>query len=732
MKRIRNLDQAMGFWLNEPAISDHDRIAAAMADLGRSGFGVVRIMTRQTCFHHRSPEVVAAVATAVEHGHRHGLRVVYDCESHAMVARQIGQADPGALGQKVFRGEGPLRDGAFRVDLHLPERGGLTFDHVIQALVDDGGGLKPIPVPECSLVWETSMSPLGIADDRQEYAEGKPLGPRRHVRLSGRIEGARDGRIVLYFAALTRELVDFAAPGTRDWYRGLIADFSHIPLDGVCWDEPAAYGDWESYRYGRAFARAFAEKNGYELATRIHLLDTPGQTPAAVQVRLDYYRTLNETLFEAQADFLAAARAAFGPDILTGTHHTWQGEGGINDYRSGAVDYFRLNDQMDAGYTDCCWWDPRSVAYSYVLGSSLGRLTPSGECECNTWHWKPTVRSTLWNARLMSLMHITWFNIWYGDDCDTVLYPAHYAWPAQVECMQRHRQWQQWLGGARPAVEIAVLHDWQAVCGANLVHTANLHKAFCMNFSWRAQGRSGAFDFIDARLLAGSAIEDDQLVNDLGRYRVLVVPGASVLDRASWTRIAAFVGAGGKVVFCGPPPSVDEKGDDLTADFAALMGIEPLHADAYDAWFRQTGVELPQARPDRFDLAYPIPMEGDRAIASTEGDIHGVHSPCGKAVWFSGYEASEPVLAELRRSVPPPVACHSATVLWRLYRDGDRQLLMLVAAEDEELTGIVEFAGWRLRLNGGTCIGLEITPDGDATVQRDRDEGQAVLERIAP
>jgi hypothetical protein len=25
------------------------------------------------------------------------------------------------------------------------------------------------------------------------------------------------------------------------------------------------------------------------------------------------------------------------------------------DYRAGAVAYFRLNNNMDAGYTDCCW-----------------------------------------------------------------------------------------------------------------------------------------------------------------------------------------------------------------------------------------------------------------------------------------------------------------------------------------------------------------------------------------
>ena len=46
---------------------------------------------------------------------------------------------------------------------------------------------------------------------------------------------------------------------------------------------------------------------------------------------------------------------------------------------------------MDEGYTDCSQWDQGSVAYAYTLTSSLGRLTPSGEAEVNTWHYKPSL-----------------------------------------------------------------------------------------------------------------------------------------------------------------------------------------------------------------------------------------------------------------------------------------------------------------------------------------------------
>ena len=725
---MRNHEQSFGYWLNEPAILDHQRIIAAMADLGASGYGIVRVIVRQSNFGHCSPEVIAAVACATNAAHRHGMRLVLDCEPHALVARDLGRAFPQAMGQRLFHGSGPLRAGTFRVDFQLPTMDGLVFDHLAAAATSGADGvLRAVPVPAYELVWETTMGLDGIADERQDYVAGRTFAMRRHLRISGRITGVPDGSITLYACFREHTLVDFAAPEVRQWYRGLIADYAHIPLDGLCWDEPAIAGDWQSYRYGNAFARRFAELNGYHLSSRLHLLDAPGLSADAVRVRLDYYRTLNETLAEAQAALIAASRAAFGADILLGNHHTWMGEGGINDYRAGAVDYFRLNDPMDAGYTDCCWWDPASVAYSYVLGSSLGRLTPSGEVECNTWHWKPTNRSTQYNARLMSLMRITWFNIWYGDDADTCRYPSHYTWPTTVACMRRHQAYQRFLGEARPVVEIAVLHDWMGVCATNLAHAANLHKAFCLNFALRAQRADVAFDFIDVRMLASSEIEDGVLRNALGSYRVLILPGAAVLERAAWQRISDFAASGGHVVFAGPPPTLDAAGGDLTADFAQLLGIAPIHVDAYDAWFRAACPQLPAARPERFDLALPVEVEPRRMLRSPEGDACGARSSTGDVVWFSGYEASEAVLRHCRRMTPMTIRCHSATVCWRQYRDADRSLLMLIATEDEELSGVIEAFGQRVELHGGESACLVVPDAGAAYVHSEDPAVSAVV-----
>lgn len=59
MPIARNFDQSMSYGIKEPASIAPVRIAAAMADLGAKGYGIVRPMVRQTCFYHRSSGVIA-------------------------------------------------------------------------------------------------------------------------------------------------------------------------------------------------------------------------------------------------------------------------------------------------------------------------------------------------------------------------------------------------------------------------------------------------------------------------------------------------------------------------------------------------------------------------------------------------------------------------------------------------------------------------------------------------
>jgi len=361
---------------------------------------------------------------------------------------------------------------------------------------------------------------------------------------------------------------------------------------------------------------------------------------------------------------------------------------------------------MDAGYTDCCWWDQKSVAYSYILGSSLSRLTPSGEAECNTWHWKPTNAQIQYNARLMSLMDIIWFNIWYGDNADTCMYPSHYTWDTAVTEMQQHKEFQLLLKGTKPVVDVAVLHDWVTVAGMNDLVVANLHKAFCMNLSKMAIDNNIAFDFIDDRLLHKSEVVNGQLKSELGTYKILVLPFVTIISDESWKLVKKFISQGAKVIFTGPPPAMTTSGMNIEDEFAELMNINKISTEKYMSWFKNCCTSLPQYRPDEFDPAYPVSSDCNNILFSVENEIVGAAGTDNNSIYFSEFEAASSVMNQLKRWKKSAIMCYSESIMYRLYKDDKRVLLMLVARENKDLSGIVNFNGHFLLFESGktACV----------------------------
>jgi hypothetical protein len=721
LQPLRRHDQIMGITLNESLVLNPERVEAAMRDLAASGFGIVRLFLRSTNFNHRSPEFIEAVRRGVEEGHLLGLKVAIDCEPHSQpVGIDMGRHFPGAMGQLLVRAEAPVVDGRFHLRIpnpassnERPEFRGLAAVY----LEHDG---KRRVLTDLAYDWmyqsETHFSANYIFKEHY-YQEDRPRTERKVNHLRGELADAREGKLVVYAAFDDARLIDFWSPETWRYYNLLLEGFRDIPLDGVGWDEPATSGDWERYRYGKGFAEAFERLNGYALAPELWKLDSGELDADAVKVRMDYYRTLNEGTYEAQRRLIAKARELFGPDILTGTHHTWQGEGGINDYRSGASDYFRLNENMDAGYTDCSWWDPDSVSYAYTLASSLGRLTPTGEAEVNTWHQQPTGALTEWNVRLMTLMDITWFNIWYGETSDTALYPTHYTWPRVVREMRRHRDAQRLLDGAKPVVEVAILHGWETVCGLNRAGIAGAHKAFSLNTSTMMIDRSVAFDWVDTGLIANSTVTDGRLVNALGSYRVLVLAYASILPRAAWDRAVELAQAGGTVIFTGTPPDQDTDGNKLIAEFAALLEMPELPLDRYLAGI-DAACTLPAGRPQQLDVTYPLRGDAKRITLSVEDEPHAIHNAQGNVHYLTDLDPLERMIDVIEPALMPAVRCASSSILWRLYRRGAREVLVLVARKDRRLDGIVKFAGRTIEFHGGTVAHV-VAENGDVKVHGD-------------
>jgi hypothetical protein len=692
----------MGYWLAEPSIKNPSLIVDGVRELAAAGYTAIRIMLRNTNYTHRCPEVVAAVRTAVEAGAEAGVRIALDCEPHPTpVITDIGRRFPDAIGKRIVRAEARVNGGRFRTVVPVP---GTSIWEGVEAafLQGENGGYRKVALTDLNVDWETEVYRDGDTRGHQDFADGRPGKQRYICRVTGGIPDTLAGTLVFYARFSDRATLDFWAEGTVRYYRELLDCYRGIALGGVGWDEPATGGDWTDYRYGDAFAEAFEQRNGYRLADRLALLDAQGNSADAVRTRLNYYETLNEGLVAAQSALSAHARELFGDDILLGTHHTWQGEGGSNDYRAGAVDYFRLADTQDAGYTDCWWWDQGSVCYAYALGTSLGRLSPSGETEVNTWHAKPTIAQVQYNARLMSLYNLSWFNIWYGDTADTCLLNTHYTWQATKAATKAHDAVQERLVGSSPVVDIAIFHGWETVAGLNNVDVANAHKTFLINTSRLFTERSVAFDFIDTRLLATSKVDEGKLVNALGKYSVLVLPYATIVPKAAWEAVTAFAEAGGRVAFVGPPPTATTEGGDISDHFAKMVGLSStLTAADYlrsiFSWY-----QLPKGRSAFLDCYVPLHAHSSRPLVSIENEPHGSADPTGKIVYLTDLDPRERLLDLVTEWAPPTAVCHSDSALWKLYVKDGQPILVVIAKENRKLSGIVSLAGLETRLNGGT------------------------------
>jgi len=687
----------MGIWINEPMLCDPASVERAVEKLADSGLGMVRLFLRNSNFTHRSPEFVATVARAVQKAHDRGILAVLDCEPHLIVGSDMGRQYPDDMGCKLVRAVAKVSDGHWLMRVDTPSGSGDVpiYDGIEAAFLRVEGALRKVDLEFLVRREQTHYQNGGIHREAN-YTEGVPVSQRNTVELRGELPGISEGEIFAYIRFSSRTLPDFWSEGFTRYFNDLLECYRGIPLDGVSWDEPAFHGDWKSYCYGSAFAGAFERLNGYNLSDKLYLLDQPGMSGEAVKVRLDYYRTLNEGIAQAQAQLNAKARELFGQNLIFGTHHTWQGEGGINDYRAGAVDYFRLNDNMDAGYTDCSWWDQSSVAYAYTLASSLGRLTPSGEAEVNTWGFKPTVANVRRNVNLMSLMNINWFNIWFGSDSDTCQQDGHYTWPHSVKAMQAHQKLQRVLGGRKPVAKVAIWHGWEGVCGWNSAGLANAHKAFCLNTSRLFIERSIAADFVDSRLLESSRIAGKEIVNELGSYKILIVPYALVLPRKAFETCVAFAKAGGKLVFVGTPVASDENGKSLTKDFAELLEMPEMAAEHY---MRGFFCELPGFRPQRLEVCRPLSSDLPNKLVSIEGEVHGARA--GQTVFLTDLDPQHRLLDQIEDAIEKPVKAHGDNILWRLYRDESGDSLVLVSADDRPLSGIISWASTTIEITGG-------------------------------
>jgi hypothetical protein len=116
------------------------------------------------------------------------------------------------------------------------------------------------------------------------------------------------------------------------------------------------------------------------------------------------------------------------------------------------------------------------------------------------------------------------------------------------------------------------------------------------------------YDHLDPELLAEATIEDGQLVLGQARYSVLILPPMSNLETAAWSRVKAFLHAGGTVISVGllPYERID-RNQDIAAECLEEFGLNIFPFSGYWQGLHAGGQERSWTKGTHSSYFIPCP-----------------------------------------------------------------------------------------------------------------------------
>lgn len=460
-------------------------------------------------------------------------------------------------------------------------QGAITHEHPAAA----GSALHS---QTCTVLGGRAAVPPG----RRVLAVFSDDGGRLDVDREGCVE-ARDGSAVqvITTAPTAFDYLDPAAVGLlMDHVHGEFERRLGHHLGGVIagsfQDELPAVNSWT-----RRFPEEFRRRRGYDLLDHLPSLFHPlagrvsrDQTPAAEEVRADYYGVRAELAEEALFRPLGLWHSERG--MLIGSDQTNPARQGVPTQSTQLyTDYFRTHRWYNAAGSDH-EGDAKvhsSMAHLYghprVWLESFHSSGWGGTLE-DTWDWLlPFLRrgANLFNP------HATYFGTaggwfeWAPPSTDwRQPYWAHYAqFASAVARTTACLSWGTYVA------DVALLHP-TSTAQAGLVLDAPLHHfgdrdirgtladvdraqqdyvALSGIDNWFAHegglldDAGIAFDVIDDASLQGAAVDDGRLAAREQRYSTVVLPSTRVLEEATARRLVEFLEAGGRVLVVGNPPA---------------------------------------------------------------------------------------------------------------------------------------------------------------------------------
>ena len=704
-------------YLDEPA-----RLYRRIRELQGTPFHYLQLVPWNTKYPIDHPRVMEVVETAVQVAHECGLRAGLTIAANALSEfwYPFLHERPDAFERAVIQLQTRVSQG--RIETPAPNvfafpqidsrNEWLTwpvFGGVLAAFTRTAdGSWQRVALTDVEAIHQGFQDP-GL---ERLYPKDLPHGTRR--RLQRRIRAAVDlpdgTDLRLYAVWDHRGACDISHPAMKAHFRKMLTAYRRIPLDGIAWHEPIKMAYNQGHALGPYFLDRYRQEYCRDLVEDLVLLDEDDPRGRHVAVRLAYGQLIGRIVQELIDMMCATARELWGENVFIGNQCLWQGGGSITDLRANGGDYFALHRNMSAAYVNTAWGDsPRTSYYTDILAASMRKRHPSGRCYSMSMAWDPgeAPEPVSYCNRIMAMLRVNWNCMGYGDGGGPTphLFPHDSAWHVAQEGAHLIEACDRLLGRLERRPSLAVWHGVEGMLGAR--HWTNwLAKAAYLDLSRTFVENNMPFDFIPTEAIETAVVADRraQMCNDA--YAALLIPYAATMTPRMWEQLQAFIAAGVRVLFLGPPPTQLTDGTPILARFSELIGSDIQGERAYWQAFEQRYGRIESAPRQPYAFA-PLPaVEDERCIRDADGQAIAVKGLRENLVYMPACNPADLLLTLVADKESGSVETVNASMLWQLYQGADEQCLVLCARRGRVLGGNVTFAGRTITLSGGARLAM--------------------------
>ncbi len=368
---------------------------------------------------------------------------------------------------------------------------------------------------------------------------------RQYVEVYGQVQVPEDGLwYAMAFPKYNINVQDYTSRKNNDLMHQYIESLfdEGAYLDGLYWQDPGYTIDAFEIPVSDNIYNIFKLEIGYDLRDKLFALALPVDDGLHHQVRHDYCRFLNETIFDAGTDLKSSAHSFLGQiDFGISYNMASKGECLSKSNHPGTISPWMERSLSTVGMGHLGSINNPDSELDHLLPQlnaikSMALFSQSQEAFASLWLDNATWENMEYMADLLALYSIRWCAESYGysgyigeTKCDVPNFPEDKSWPLFSKLNKKIHEIYKITGFILPAANIAMIYPVETLWSQEYEEAKEQIKVLSQ-FLLQCAFQGLQVDIISPNQLKDGKLIDNQFLIRQRYYRCILYPFSGVLS----------------------------------------------------------------------------------------------------------------------------------------------------------------------------------------------------------